>query len=394
MALSNEEFNRLKNLIGERQQPNLSGFSGSTPSTGGGIVNKMQDFSEGFVKGGLQSAIGTSRLLQTAGQGVLAAVDPTKTFADVKQETGFKSLQGEKAQQIDEILKSENTAEKAGKLTAFISELLIPTGGAKKIADVAEVGLSKTSQGIDVAKDVIGKGVETVSDVAGGLKTLAGKAKEVVAQAPSNIKTNVQQIQNVEKQIAQLPKNTQTFVRQGVDIEDAKDIVNISPKAKPLIQKLWNQTKSFLDNKTQLNPITAVGEPVVKRLNSLKKQTEVLSGQLNTVAKNLKGQAFKGKDNLVNFVDNSLDTLGISKTDKGLDFVGSDLEGIGGTNLIENVYKRLINANDAYDLHRLKRFIDSNVEFGKMAEGLTGSGQRLLKNWRKNIVAKLLTARW
>lgn len=383
MALSDQEFNRLKNLIGERQQPNLSGFSGSTPSTGGGIVKGMQDFSEGFVKGGLQSAIGTARTLQTAGQGVLAAIDPTKTFADIRQETGFKSLQGEQAQQIDEILKSENTAEKAGKLTAFLSEILIPTGGAKKGVELAEAGLGKTRQGIEATQELIGKGTETAKDVLGGASELIKSTVQGAKQIPSRVKTNVQEIKKTEQEIAKLPQTVQNVVRQGVDIEDAKDIVNVSPKAKPAIQKLWNQTKSFLENKTKINPVSAVGKPVVQRLNSLKKETEVLTNKLTKVAENLKGQSVKGLDRLYGVVDNGLDNFNIKVTDKGLDFADADI--VGGEKLISNVYSRLQRAKDANDLHRLKRFIDSNVEFGKRAEGLTGSAERLLKGWRKNI---------
>ena len=389
MALSNEEFNRLKNLIGERQSPNLSGFSGSTPSTGVGIVNKMQDFSEGFVKGGLQSAIGTSRLLQTAGQGVLAAADPTKTFADIKQETGFKSLQGEQAQQIDEILKSENTAEKAGKLTAFLAEIMIPTGAAKKGVDLAEAGLSKTAQGIDVAKDAVSKGLETTKDVASGVTSLAKAGGRKLAQIPQKVKTNVQEIQRVDKEIATLPKTAQNSVRLGVDVQDAKDIVSVNPKAKPAVKKLWNQTKAFLNNQTELNPITSVGKPVVQRLTKLKGETEALTKRLDTVAQSLKGKIVKGKDNVLQVVDNGLDTFNIKKTPKGLDFSDADI--VGGEKQITDVYNRLQRANDANDLHRIKRFIDANVEYGKKSEGLTGAAEKLLKNWRKNIDATLDT---
>ena len=52
---------------------------------------------------------------------------------------------------------------------------------------------------------------------------------------------------------------------------------------------------------------------------------------------------------------------------------------------MNNVYKRLQNVDDAYDLHRLKRFIDENVDYGVSEGGLTGNTQRLLKGWRRAI---------
>ena len=71
-------------------------------------------------------------MLQKGGQAILAGVDPTKTYEQVKEETGFPSLKGEKLEQIRELLKAENTAEKAGKVTEFLAELVWPTGKTKE----------------------------------------------------------------------------------------------------------------------------------------------------------------------------------------------------------------------------------------------------------------------
>lgn len=382
MALNNEEFNRLKTLVGERQQSSFSGFSSGTQSQGG-FINNLREASEGFVKGGLQSAIGTARFAQGTGQRLLAAVDPTRDLEDIREQTGIKSLQGNQAEQIDEILKSENKAERFGKVAAFGAELLIPTGGAKKVAELGEAGLRKTAQGVDVVKDVAGKSVETTKNVASGVGELFKSTIEAGRQIPQRVRANVDEIKRVEQEIVKLPKIVQNSIRQGVDIEDAKEIVNINPKAKPAIQKLWNQTKSFLDNQTEINPVSAVGKPVIKRLKVLKDETVVLNNKLNKIAENLKGKTVKGSENLVNIADNGLDNFNVKVTSEGLDFSDADI--VGGEKLINNVYARLKKAKDAYDLHRLKRFIDSNVEFGKKSEGLTGSAERLLKNWRKNI---------
>jgi hypothetical protein len=260
--------------------------------------------------------------------------------------------------------------------------------------DVAGVGVGSKVAGkaVDVAGDVA-KGtlkatkgaIETGKNVAEGTVGVIQSTAQKARKVPKNIATNVAETRRIEADIKTLPKLAQESVRQGVDITDAKDILKITPKAKPAVQKLWNATKSFIDGKSELNPITAVGKPVVARLNKLKGQTDLLNEKLTQVAQGLKGRTVRGKDELVSVVNNSLETLGIRPKKTGLNFVGSDLEGIGGNTLIENVYKRLISSKDAYDLHRLKKFIDSNVEFGKRAEGLTGLSERLLKTWRKNI---------
>lgn len=271
-------------------------------------------------------------------------------------------------------------------------------GAGSLITDIMGAGLAKkplttaVKKTVDVAGNVA-KGtlnasknvIETGKNVAGGTLDVIKSTAQRASQIPKNIATNVDEIKRIETEIKTLPKLAQESVRQGVDITDAKELVKIKPQTKPTIKKLWNATKSYLEGKSELNPITAVGKPVVARLNKLKGETKLLNEKLTQVAQGLKGQAVRGKDELVSVANNGLETLGIKAKKTGLDFIGSDLEGVGGNTLIENVYKRLINSKDAYDLHRLKKFIDSNVEFGKRAEGLTGSAERLLKTWRKNI---------
>lgn len=105
----------------------------------GGFVSGVKSFATGVGKGLLGEAVGTARLLQRGGQQVLGALDPTRTVAETIRETGFESLKGEQAQQIDELLKGANTAEKAGKLAAFVSTLFFPVGKAKEV----KVGVQK-----------------------------------------------------------------------------------------------------------------------------------------------------------------------------------------------------------------------------------------------------------
>lgn len=126
-------------------------------------------FAKGVGKGVLESSIGTARLLQTGGQAVLAGITPGKSFADIKEETGFKSLQGEQAQEIDELLKSENNAEKAGKLTAFIAEMLLPTGSRKLTGKALEEGSELVGRGVkqfeNLSEPIVKAGKETVENI-------------------------------------------------------------------------------------------------------------------------------------------------------------------------------------------------------------------------------------
>ena len=73
-------------------------------------------------------------------------------------------------------------------------------------------------------------------------------------------------------------------------------------------------------------------------------------------------------------------------------FKGSDIEGAkGAEKFIAKVIKRMRDTKtpDAYDAHRLKKFIDEQVSYGKAGEGLSGRAEGIVKNLRRNIDASL-----
>lgn len=145
MALNAEQFAKLKQLHSELKAtsvPVTVEEGSTTPAVQPMVTGDtgLKGIATGTAKGLLESAIGTSRLLQTAGQGIIAAVDPTRDFAQVQKDTGFKSLQGESAKQIDEILKGKTPSEKAGRVLAFGAEILNPLGKTEEAAALVNKG--------------------------------------------------------------------------------------------------------------------------------------------------------------------------------------------------------------------------------------------------------------
>lgn len=264
---------------------------------------------------------------------------------------------------------------------------LIPIGaGAKATGNIATKATGAVADAI----------VDTTSDIAKGVSNsmeVFNPAIQAVRNVPSRIATNVENVKKTEQVIKQLPQPAQLAVRNGVDIDDVKSVLEINKQQKPALAKLYDITKKFVDGKTKQNPIEAVGKPVITRLNTLKGQVSQLGTKLDEVANGLKGKAVKDYNALVSTVDDSLSKLGVSQRDEGLDFVGSNLEGLGSNEkIISNVYNRLRSANDASDLHRLKKYIDNNVSFGKTSGGFTGEAESLLKNWRSTIDKALDTS--
>lgn len=379
ITLSKEEFIK---EYGEEALSSIKSTSSVSPDKEMGFADTVTGFAKGVGKGAIQSTIGTARTFQSIGQGVLAGIDPTRNIEDIK-EMGLPSLNGEQAEEIDNILKSENNAEKAGKLTAFIAELLLPTGSRSAVSKVAGKGKDVIT---GTAGNLTDKLANKVTPLVEGASDVLSPAIEAVKRVPSRVKTNITQIKETEKAIKSIPNTLgQNAIREGVDMEDIKDIISIPEKVKPNLKKLYTATKDFVAGKTKVNPIQAVGKPVVKRIKDLKVQVSDLGRQLDTTAQSLSGKTLNLAGDIVESVEKSLDDLGVSLSDKGLDFTGSQIEGAGGNDIINRVFNRIINAKDSLDYHKLKKFIDGQVQYGKVKEGLTGDAEKILKTWRNQI---------
>lgn len=176
-------------------------------------------------------------------------------------------------------------------------------------------------------------------------------------------------------------------IRQGLDDADVAVIKASSPTDKKVMNEMIDLAeKASTDKTVTKRPLDIAGDSIVKPIKIIAEKAKGLQQSLNTVANNLKNQAVDAVDDVVRTVDEQIADLGASIKEGKIDFANSDLEGLGANEkLVQNVYRRLTTARDAYDYHRLKQFIDSNVEFGKAGEGLTGNAQRLLKGWRKIV---------
>jgi len=135
-------------------------------------------------------------------------------------------------------------------------------------------------------------------------------------------------------------------------------------------------------------PSDIVGKSLKSRIVSIKRTNKVAGKRLDVVANDLKGQPV----NITNSVDSFLDELksmGISfSNDAKLGFKGSDIEGLRGPQaVLNNIVKRMRETKvpDAFDIHRMKKFIDEQVTFGKDQRGLSGKTENILKSLRHNL---------
>jgi len=180
-------------------------------------------------------------------------------------------------------------------------------------------------------------------------------------------------------------------IKQGFDEGVIAPIKGASSHDKKILYKMAVVMEKGKRNAlygVENRPGDIVGDSLMKRVKVIYKANKSAGKRIDGVAKSLKGH----KVNHIPAVDEfmaDLGDMGISVTDDlNLNFMGSDIEGLAGPErVISQVFKRMRNTKppDAYELHRMKKFIDENVTYGKNAEGLAGKAEIIVKKLRNNI---------
>ena len=374
----------------------LYGAYENVKSMGGGVL--------GSIAGGLEGAV------RAPFQGVDAAVD------EMRKTQGYFSSQPESAEgkkQGELLAASMGTLSDAGNLAA---------GGAAGLASLA----MRPSQGIEGAQaDVnairqqgLGKalGQETL-DVTGSplLATAAEIAPEIAGAAfgklMSGSKTPVKT--KLLKKIEANPndpkfskymvkfgtvakdKSAMQATKQGFDPGVVQVIKNSTPKDRQnMLRMVGKLKKSKADAlyAAKNRPADVAGNALLERVNFVKDLNRKSGTELEGVAKGLKGKRVDFTAAVDEFkVD--LDGMGVS-LGRNLKprFKGSDIEGVkGAENAINKIVLRMKNQQDidAYGVHRMKKFIDEQVTYGKSTKGLAGKSESILKNLRRNLDAAL-----
>ncbi len=152
--------------------------------------------------------------------------------------------------------------------------------------------------------------------------------------------------------------------------------------------------KSITDRvfSTRNRPTDIVGKSLLQRVRHIKAANREAGKAVAKAAKSLKGKSVDFSDAVGGFA-NDLDDIGVRIIDDGKGgvkplFQGSDIEGVDGAErAIKKIVSRMSSdkAPDAFDVHRMKKFIDEQVTFGKSVEGLGGKAERVLKDLRSGL---------
>lgn len=138
-------------------------------------------------------------------------------------------------------------------------------------------------------------------------------------------------------------------------------------------------------------PLDIVGDSITSRVKVIQRANQAAGRRLDGVAKSLQGKAVDPQpavEGLVSSLDDMGIKLNVAPGKMEIDFSGSDIEGLEGSQkVVTNMLKRLFDTKspDAYDVHRMKRFIDENVTYGKSQEGLSGRVEGIFKTLRREL---------
>lgn len=183
-------------------------------------------------------------------------------------------------------------------------------------------------------------------------------------------------------------------MRQGFSDGFVQQVKTASIADKRKILKMVRVAKRALrDNRfaatNRINQV--VGDSLVHRVNTLNRFNRAAANKLDHVAQSLKGQGVDYAPAVTKFMDD-LQALDIKINRKGsvkVSTQGSMIEGAKDAEAaLSRILKRMINTKtpDAFDVHRLKRFIDNQVTYGKgQDKGLKGEVLRAVKQLRHNL---------
>lgn len=370
-------------------------------------------------------AIG-SGLLGTIGGGVAGAV--SAPFVGAEEAAGIVTGAQEKAAEFGapETQRGQEALQTLGDIIekgidiarfpisglAGLAELLSGQGAeqaAQTVESVQEIGVGKTAgnRAFEITGDpLISAVAETSPEIVGSLipitkmaktrSALKAKIAEQIKAGGTNKKLADYMINGAGK--VKTDKLAQETVKQGFDQSVIAAVKGASKVDRTKMSKMVEVMQKGKENALfamKNRPSDVAGNSLLDRVNHIKTVNREAGKQIDDVAKSLRGQSVDSTKAVDNFMGN-LDEMGI-RLDNRLrpNFKGSDIEGLAGPKLaIANMIKRMASgkrgaAPDAHELHRMKRFIDEQVTYGKSGEGLKGKTERVLKQLRSDLDATL-----
>lgn len=223
--------------------------------------------------------------------------------------------------------------------------------------------------------------------VQGGLQSRQLRKDELTRQLQDNPELVAKYKLNEAGEVVKDPQAAE-LVRQGLPEKHVAVIKSASDADKAKFQQMVSLAdKATLDARAIERPTDVVGQTIVDRTKHLLDQTKVAGKAVDEAAATLAGKEVDPSPAVKTFIDN-LNDMGVTFNKNGVpNFAGSDIEGIKpAEDLIKKTVNRMNSVQfDGLEVHKLKKFIDEQVTYGKVGEGLSGQTERVLKGLRRNL---------
>lgn len=186
-----------------------------------------------------------------------------------------------------------------------------------------------------------------------------------------------------------------TVVKQGFDPRTVSIIKFGSDADKSAMLKMLDMAEQALKSgiaRVRNRPQKVIGDTVMERFKVVNDAKNAAGKEIGRIAdKQLKGQRINVSQQVDTFMDD-LDNLGITVGDDGLSFQGSQIEGNKATAAIKRVYNRLQAEDDGLNLHKLKQYIDSQINWdADPTKPMDKQAVNVLKSLREGINRQLST---
>jgi hypothetical protein len=354
------------------------------------------------IAGGLTGALAAPLVGMEKAEEVLKGTQEALTY-EPKTEAGIESLQtvGDLMQKGIDIanlpisglagladLISGQSAEQAGETIKSVQEIGLPrTAGMQTLEATGDPLLAAATEMTPALigsffpiKNIVGKNTALKQKVAEKIK--AGETDKPLANY---------MVSGAGKLKADpLAKES---IKQGFDQSVIAAVKGSTKADKIKMSEMVDVMKKGKENALfamKNRPSDIAGNSLLERINHVKTVNRTAGKQVDDAAKALKGKQVNFDQPINNFMD-SLDEMGVRIKELKPDFRGSDIEGLAGPEAaIKNIVKRLSSGKrgatpDAHELHRMKRYIDEIVTYGKEGEGLKGKTERILKSLRRDL---------
>tara|TARA_R110002094_G_scaffold11968_2_gene21885 strand:- start:499 stop:2388 length:1890 start_codon:yes stop_codon:yes gene_type:complete len=170
------------------------------------------------------------------------------------------------------------------------------------------------------------------------------------------------------------------MIREGSSVDRKNMLASLK-----IMEESTNNTRFRMTARTT----DVAGDSVLKRYNAVSKENKKAGAGIDQFAKSNMQNTFVDFTDPVDSFRSSLENMGVRfNNENALDFSSSDIEGIASTEAFLNrIVKRMGSPRrmSAYDVHIFKRYLDTQMSYGKAMEGLEGGAERAVATLRRDL---------